>query len=100
MLISIPAGSQTTFTVTFSPGAVGSRTTTLRVLSDDEDEGISNITLAGTGTGTINPFPLTGMTRLPNGSFQFGFTNQSGLSFTVLASTNVALPMSNWTWMG
>jgi hypothetical protein len=32
-----------------------------------------------------------------NGSFQFSFTNTPGAVFGVLASTNIALPLSNWT---
>ena len=42
---------------------------------------------------------LTGATLLPNGAFQFSFTNQ-GASFTVLSSTNISLPLSNWTVLG
>jgi len=40
---------------------------------------------------------LTGLQRFGNGSFQFSFTNLPDNSFTVLTSTNVALPLSNWT---
>ena len=31
---------------------------------------------------------------------QFTFTNTPGLGFTVLAATNPALPLSNWTALG
>jgi hypothetical protein len=34
------------------------------------------------------------------GEFQFSFTNFSGLSFTVLGTTNLALPFTNWTVLG
>jgi hypothetical protein len=37
---------------------------------------------------------------LPNGAFQFSFTNLPGLSFTVLGTTNLTLPLSNWTVLG
>jgi len=43
------------------------------------------------------PLLVTGPTLLGNGSFQFDFTNTPGASFSVLASTNVALPLTNWT---
>ena len=33
-------------------------------------------------------------------AFQFGFTNSSHLDFTVLASTNAALPLSSWDVLG
>jgi len=45
------------------------------------------------------PFNLTGAKQLA-GPFQLSFTNLSGLPFTVLASTNVALPLASWTVLG
>lgn len=42
----------------------------------------------------INPI------MLGNGTFRFAFTNAPGVAFTVLVSTNVALPLSNWTVLG
>ncbi|HUZ06256.1 MAG TPA: hypothetical protein VMV89_02075 [Candidatus Paceibacterota bacterium] len=33
-------------------------------------------------------------------AFQFTFTNAPGADFTVLTSTNVALPLTNWTVLG
>jgi hypothetical protein len=38
--------------------------------------------------------------RLGNGAFQFGFTNQPGVGFTVWASTNLALPFAQWSNLG
>ena len=46
------------------------------------------------------PSVLNSPTRLGNGAFQCSFTNQPGASFTVLASTNLALPLNNWTSLG
>lgn len=46
------------------------------------------------------PGQLTGVTRLGNGSIQFGFTNYSDISFSVLASTNVALSLNAWSNLG
>ena len=43
---------------------------------------------------------LTGVTRLTNGAFQFAFANSQGVFFSVLASTNASLPLSNWTALG
>ena len=37
---------------------------------------------------------------LPDRSFQFAFTNLSGGTFTVLTSTNLATPLTNWTVAG
>ncbi len=51
------------------------------------------------------PPVLTGITLLNNGlsmtsGFQFTFTNLSNASFTVLASTNLTLPLANWSIAG
>jgi len=60
------------------------------------------------GTGNIIdisvPVPtsptLTGLTILTNGSSQFAFTNSVGALFGVQTTTNLALPMTNWTVLG
>ncbi|MBI3851026.1 MAG: hypothetical protein HY298_12225 [Verrucomicrobia bacterium] len=38
--------------------------------------------------------------KLPNGAFQFAFTNTPGATLTVLATTNLSLSLSNWTLLG
>jgi large repetitive protein len=43
---------------------------------------------------------LTDPRRLTNGAFQFAFTNSVGAIFSVLAATNPALPLTNWTALG
>ena len=45
-------------------------------------------------------FSVTGSSISSGGAFQFSFTNLTGLGFTVLGSTNVALPMAQWTVLG
>lgn len=55
MLTSIPPASQTTFTVTFTPGALGARLDFLQVLSDDPDEGSLLFLLTGTGVAVAPP---------------------------------------------
>ena len=45
-------------------------------------------------------FSLTGGSQFSGGAFQLSFTNLSGLGFTVLGSTNLALPLTNWTVLG
>jgi hypothetical protein len=55
----IASTGSTTFTVTFDPGAGGTRSTTVRIISDDADEGTYDFALAGEGavggviTGTV-----------------------------------------------
>jgi sugar lactone lactonase YvrE len=48
----------------------------------------------------IMPPTLTGATMLGNGAFQFAFSNNQGMSFTVISSTNLSLPLTNWTAVG
>jgi len=43
---------------------------------------------------------LTSARKLTNGAFQFAFTNSVGALFGVLATTNPALPLSNWMALG
>ena len=46
-----------------------------------------------------DPFTLSGA-KQPNGTFQMGFTNIKGGSFSVLTTTNLNLPPTNWTALG
>jgi hypothetical protein len=48
----------------------------------------------------VPPTLLTKAVMLPAGTCQFTFTNVPALSFTVVATTNPALPLSNWTTLG
>ena len=43
---------------------------------------------------------LTAPSYSVSGTFSFSFTNVAGASFAALASTNLALPLSNWTVLG
>ena len=43
---------------------------------------------------------VTAIGRLTNGTVQFAFTNNPGAVFGVLATTNLSLPVSNWTALG
>ena len=51
-----------------------------------------------------NPPRLGSVTRSAGGgganSLQFTFTNAANADFSVLISTNVALPLTNWTVLG
>jgi hypothetical protein len=53
---------------------------------------------------TVTPAPppifLSQAARLASGAFQFAFTNTPGATFTALAATNLALPLTNWTALG
>jgi len=59
---------------------------------------VTNYTISGM---TLMPTPpqLTSVT-VSNGTLSFSFTNVTGASFTVFASTNVALPFNAWSNLG
>jgi hypothetical protein len=46
------------------------------------------------------PIVLSNPTVLPDGSFQFDFTNIPGMGFSVFRSSNLSLPLSNWIPLG
>src|ERR1017187_4755329 len=48
----------------------------------------------------LHPIHLINVAALPDGSFQFGFTNSPGISFTTYATTNLSLPFTNWLYAG
>lgn len=55
----------------------------------------------GAVEGVFDPnFPLVNVTQLGSGNVQFGFTNLSGPTYRVLASTNVAAPINTWSNLG
>jgi hypothetical protein len=44
--------------------------------------------------------PIFNSLKLGDGSFQFSFSNPSGPSYRVLASTNAAAPLNTWSNLG
>jgi hypothetical protein len=48
-------------------------------------------------TGTTNPPVLAQVLITPDHTFQCTFTNTTGSSYRVLTSTNLALPLANWS---
>jgi hypothetical protein len=46
------------------------------------------------------PFDITSVARLGDGTIQLTFSNLTGASFDVLASSNFTLPSSNWPKIG
>ncbi len=51
-------------------------------------------------TVPVAPIILTNLALLPGGTFQFGFTNVPGMSFTAYGITNLALAFTHWTRLG
>ena len=59
--------------------------------------------------GESNPFDvitspptelLTGAAVLQGTNFAFGFTNGANLTFTIVSTTNLALPLADWPALG
>jgi hypothetical protein len=46
------------------------------------------------------PILLTDISMPPGDGFQFAFTNTPGANFVALASSNPAVPLTNWTSLG
>ncbi len=67
-----------------------------RLSGDHVDIGAVELQLVTAST----PSQLTGFAKLGDGTFQLSFTNQTGASFRVLATTDLSLPGSNWTFIG
>lgn len=51
-------------------------------------------------TGTATAIVLNNLAKLSSGGAQITFTNAPGANFTALATTNLSLPLSNWTTLG
>jgi outer membrane protein assembly factor BamB len=51
-------------------------------------------------TVPVPPVKLSNWSLTPSDMFQFSFTNLPGLSFTVLSTTNLAVPSTNWSVLG
>ena len=94
-------GASTTFTVTFTPGAAGTRTTTLQIASNDADENPFDISLTGTGviakaSQTINFAALDPV--LDNvSSITLTATASSGLDVSYASSNTAVATVSEST---
>ena len=63
----------------------------------DNDLFVNNVSvIAATTAAPV----ITSATRLGNGSFRLEFTGLTGYSYTVLANSNLELPVSSWTALG
>jgi DNA-binding beta-propeller fold protein YncE len=59
-----------------------------------------SIAITQGGVATPVTMTLTGAQILDSGGFQLSFTGTPGASFTVLSSTNLSVPLNNWTVVG
>ncbi len=103
---TVAANANTTFTVTFTPSAGGTRTATINVVNDDCDE--SNYDFALTGTGTLPPATalhfdgVNDTVDIPHqpGQLSFPFTVEAWVKTTdshgLLVSKYVASSGNGW----
>ncbi|HEX9933828.1 MAG TPA: choice-of-anchor D domain-containing protein, partial [bacterium] len=75
---SIGAGGSTTFDITFDPSALGTRSATLSVANDDDDENPYNFDIQGTGLAAVT------------------FTNGANAALNFTQTPPSPLPYGNW----
>ena len=54
----------------------------------------------GLNVWSASPISLKNPRSTPSGTFQFELSDNPGLTFTVLGTADVALPLTNWTTLG
>lgn len=96
-----PSSDQTWLTITGATNGVVSFSFTA-----SSAQRVAHISLLGksiqvTQFAPVSPPRLFGAAKSTNGMFQFAFSNNNTLaSFSVLASTNFWLPLTNWVFIG
>ena len=98
---TVPAGLTVFVTYNGSgnaPTNVGSYTVLGTVIDANYQGGATNMLVISSSSTT--PIMLTGAAILSGGAFQFAFSNTPGTAFSVLATTNLALPLAGWPVIG
>lgn len=85
---TVVAGGSTTFTVTFTPGAIGARTAAIHIASNDSDENPFVINLTGTGSAFAPGYKWSGNVAGVNyQNYYYDYT--WGSEFTALESAQL-----------
>jgi hypothetical protein len=89
------AALKTNGTASFTSAVVGIEThpITAHYFSD-------TVFAASVGNLVVTPPNLTGTMVSSNGSFRVAFSNMIGAPFTVLGSSDLLVPLSNWSVLG
>ena len=78
----------------FTPGGTGS------VFASALNAPTSIAIFPGLNLWSATGISLNNPQTTPSGTFQFTFTDNPGLAFTALGTTNASLPLTNWTILG
>ena len=93
----------TNFTVTLS-GLAGNGTLAITIPAEEAVDLAGNNSAAATSASVtvfIPPAPVvTSLISVGKGAFQFSFTNNPNASFSILSSTNLMQPLTNWAVVG
>ncbi len=90
---TLAPGASTTFTVTFTPGATGTRNAAIHLSSNDADENPFDIALTGTGV-TVGTLAVTPSENLSATGSTGGPFSPSSLQYTLSNPGNSSI---NWT---
>ncbi len=94
-----PASDSSWLTITGVTNGVTSFAFTANPSATNRTANITVLGMAIPVTQSAAPV-LTGVAMLNNGAFQFGFSNNQSASYTVWSTTNLSLPLTNWTLLG
>jgi len=110
---TLSANAQRTFTVTFNPSTSGSKSSTLRIYSNDSNEGTYSVTLNGTGLDGTPPSAPSVNSSSPSTdntptwtwssssdavTYRISWTNGSGWAETTATSYTPSSALSNGTY--
>jgi hypothetical protein len=110
---TVSAGSEKSFTVTFNPSSAGSKSSTLKIYSNDSNEGTYTVYISGTGLdGTAPSVPTVSSSSSSTDTtptwtwtsssdatqFRYSFTNGSGWITTTSSSYTPSSALSAGTY--
>ncbi len=85
---TVPAGDSLAFEVTFDPTAVGLRSASISIASDDEDENPFNFNIQGTGVASSEINVTGNGVSIVSGDLTPGLTDSTLFTATILDSTS------------
>jgi photosystem II stability/assembly factor-like uncharacterized protein len=106
-MFATPPSVSSNGTLAYTPNGTSGTATIGVSLTDDAAAGgpalttaVQTFTITVAAATTPPPPVISSATVLSNGAFQLTFTNTNDIVFSVLGTTNLGLPASNWTVLG